>query len=175
MTREFAPYDRALKLKQIGFDEPCLARWIEKDIRDGGGLKLEIWNDEDTEYEVKSSTKAPTWQSAFRWFREPKNGSLDHLDFMYEYLKDDSMSYEQAELACLDKLIEIATKQQEKWKTVVEFLESVEVDKFARDCIKHRYNSYGENITSETQKLDTIYGFKQGFQKAIELLKQQEK
>jgi hypothetical protein len=59
-------------------------------------------------------------------------------------------------------------------KTAVEFLESVEVDKFAKDCIKHRHNSYGENITSETQKLDTIYGFKQGFQKAIELLKQQE-
>jgi phosphopantetheinyl transferase (holo-ACP synthase) len=57
-------------------------------------------------------------------------------------------------------------------KTAVDFLESVEVDKFAKDCIKHRYNSYGENITSETQKLDTIYGFKQGFQKAIELLKQ---
>jgi hypothetical protein len=59
-------------------------------------------------------------------------------------------------------------------KTAVEFLESVEVDKFAKDSIKHRYNIYGENITSETQKLDTIYGFKQGFQKAIELLKQQE-
>ena len=55
--------------------------------------------------------------------------------------------------------------------TAVEFLESVEVDKFAKDSIKHRYNSYGENTTSETQKLDTIYGFKQGFQKAIELLK----
>ena len=55
--------------------------------------------------------------------------------------------------------------------TAVEYLESVEVDKFAKDSIKHRYNSYGENITSETQKLDTIYGFKQGFQKAIELLK----
>jgi hypothetical protein len=59
--------------------------------------------------------------------------------------------------------------------TAVEYLESVEVDKFAKDSIKHRYNSYGENITSETQKLDTIYGFKQGFQKAIELLKKQEK
>ena len=59
-------------------------------------------------------------------------------------------------------------------ESAVEFLESVEVDKFAKGCIKHRYNSYGENITSETQKLDTIYGFKQGFQKAIELLKQQD-
>jgi len=24
MKKEFLPYDRALKLKQLGFDEPCL-------------------------------------------------------------------------------------------------------------------------------------------------------
>jgi hypothetical protein len=35
---------------------------------------------------------------------------------MYEYLKYESISYEQAELACLEKLIEIVelTKQQEQ-------------------------------------------------------------
>lgn len=47
----------------------------------------------------------------------------------------------------------------------------VDVEKLARNYIKHRYNSYGENITSETQKLDTIYGFKEGFNKAMELNK----
>jgi hypothetical protein len=47
----------------------------------------------------------------------------------------------------------------------------VDVEKLARNCIKHRYNKYGENITSETQKLDTIYGFKEGFSKAMELNK----
>jgi hypothetical protein len=47
----------------------------------------------------------------------------------------------------------------------------VDVEKLARNCIKHRYNKYGENITSETQKLDTIYGFKDGFNKAMELNK----
>jgi hypothetical protein len=47
----------------------------------------------------------------------------------------------------------------------------VDVEKLARNCIKHRYNKYGENITSETQKLDTIYGFKEGFNKSIDLSK----
>jgi hypothetical protein len=52
-----------------------------------------------------------------------------------------------------------------------EIFRVVDVEKLARNCIKHRYNKYGENITSETQKLDTIYGFKDGFNKAMELNK----
>jgi len=52
-----------------------------------------------------------------------------------------------------------------------EIFRVTDVEKLARNCIKHRYNKYGENITSETQKLDTIYGFKEGFNKAMELNK----
>jgi len=124
MTKEFVSYDIALKLKKLGFDEPCLARWIEKDSRDGGGLKLEIWNDEDTVFEVKSWTKAPTWQSAFRWFREQgfisevTSLSNDEYEFYikwsfaYSFLSDIYKTYEKAELACLDKLIEIVRRKQ---------------------------------------------------------------
>ena len=124
MTKEFESYDIALKLKKLGFDEPCLARWIEKDSRDGGGLKLEIWNDEDTVFEVKSWTKAPTWQSAFRWFREQgfisevTSLSNDEYEFYikwsfaYSFLSDIYKTYEEAELACLDKLIEIVRRKQ---------------------------------------------------------------
>lgn len=92
MKKEFVPYELALKLKAIGFDEECFATH--------GYLELYINTDD-------GHLKAPLFQQVFRWFREPKNGSLNHLDFMYEYLKDDSMSYEEAELACLTKLIEI--------------------------------------------------------------------
>ena len=124
MTKEFVSYDIALKLKKLGFDEPCLARWIEKDSRDGGGLKLEIWNDEDTVFEVKSWTKAPTWQSAFRWFREQgfisevTSLSNDEYEFYikwsfaYSFLSDIYKTYEEAELACLEKLIEIVERKQ---------------------------------------------------------------
>jgi hypothetical protein len=123
---EFLPYDRALKLKQLGFDEPCLARWIEKSSRDGGGINLEIWNDENTVYEVKSSTGVPLFQQAFRWFREMgfriHFSSHDHNfhDFYLQWSPEKSVlsdiynTYEEMELACLDKLIEIMeTKQLE--------------------------------------------------------------
>jgi hypothetical protein len=47
----------------------------------------------------------------------------------------------------------------------------VDVEKLAKSSIKHVYNKYGENITSGSQKLDTIYGYKEGFNKAMELNK----
>ena len=138
MKQEFVPYELAVKLKQLGFDEPCLASWIEKDSRDGGGINLEIWNDENTEYVVKSSTNVPLFQQAFRWFREKHNlisviTTTPSFDTMYaskykshtyfqfkpfkrvdgKYLINDT--YEEAELAALDKLIKIVeSKKQEQ-------------------------------------------------------------
>jgi hypothetical protein len=102
--KEFVPYKLALKLKKLGLNEDCFA-FYESDN------KLIIQNCKVTDFNSDSlQCVAPLFQQVFRWFREPKNGSLNHLDFMYEYLKYDSMSsmsYEEAELACLTKLIEI--------------------------------------------------------------------
>jgi hypothetical protein len=42
MEKEFIPYEQALALKELGFDEKCFATWIERDIRDGGGIVLEM-------------------------------------------------------------------------------------------------------------------------------------
>jgi hypothetical protein len=92
MTSEFIPYDLALRLKALGFDEPCMA---SRDMGNGNGL-----------------IQIPIYQQAFRWFRNVENGSYNHLDFMYEYLKDESITYEEAELACLIKLIEIVESKQ---------------------------------------------------------------
>ena len=120
MDKEFVPYELAVKLKALGFDEPCLAQWIEKDSREGGGIKLEIWNDEDTIFEVKSWTKAPLYQQAFRWFREKHDLfcwiEKFHVDETYIFqippanftkVQGHYITYEEAELACLEKLIEI--------------------------------------------------------------------
>ena len=133
MKREFAPYELAVRLEVLGFDKPCFGQWLEKDEREGGGIVLEMWNDEDTYFEVKSSTKAPTFSQAFRWFRE-KYGLQGYVysttvrggkegkhfsDYCWHingidmpFLSTDSrdmenVSYEEAELACLTKLIEI--------------------------------------------------------------------
>jgi hypothetical protein len=124
MEKEFVTYELALRMKQLGFDEPCFAVWIEKDSRDGGGLKLEIWNDEDTEYEVKSSTKAPLFQQAFRWFREKYNlnrsiitnglGEWDYTLDGFNYAGRIWDIYEEAELACLERLIEIVEQNSKQ-------------------------------------------------------------
>lgn len=41
MEREFCPYEIAIALKKLGFDEkPCFGIWIERDRRDGGGIVI---------------------------------------------------------------------------------------------------------------------------------------
>lgn len=123
MEKEFVPYELAVKLKALGFDEHelCFAHWIERDERDGGGVKLEMWNDEDTYYEVKSLIKAPTFSQAFRFFRKKYKlsglieiGTHKYSFIIFDEAKDSrkitsSMNGtpEEAELACLQKLIEI--------------------------------------------------------------------
>jgi len=111
MIKEFVPYELALKLKQLGFDEPCIATH--------GYLELYI-NTND------GHLKAPLFQQAFRWFRE-KGFLIDvtslnsdeyefyiQWSFAYSHLSDIYKTYEEAELACIDKLIELETfKQQE--------------------------------------------------------------
>ena len=130
MKNEFLPYDRALKLKQLGFDEPCFARFnndgdlliahTEKYIIDNGVDRSEFF------------TLAPLFQQASRWFREihgldsfcrqqTTNGhsywkisKLNTQDKVLGY-SNFTNTYEEAELACLDKLIEIVeTNQQEQ-------------------------------------------------------------
>jgi hypothetical protein len=125
MIKEFVPYELAVKLKALGFDEPCFARFnndgdlliahTEKYIIDNGVDRSEFF------------TLAPLFQQAFRWFRK-KEFLIDvtslnsneyefyiQWSFAYSHLSDIYKTYEEAELACLDKLIEIVeTKQQEQ-------------------------------------------------------------
>ena len=116
MKNEFLPYDRALKLKELGFDEPCIATH--------GYLELYINTDD-------GHLKAPLFQQAFRWFRENYSlysligihpntkewySSYQNLNWSgketLDFIKTEDRrirfkTYEEAELACLDKLIEI--------------------------------------------------------------------
>lgn len=111
MEKEFVPYALAVKLKALGFDEECFG-YYHVNVGYTKGYAF-CYFDKPKRFKDGFDLLAPTFSQAFRWFREPKNGSLNHLDFMYEYLKDDSMSYEEAELACLTKLIEIKSRQDD--------------------------------------------------------------
>jgi hypothetical protein len=102
MSKDFIPYQEALELKELGFDESCFGKYDVYGVFD----HILFYHNHDVETEYVGCS-APLYQQAFRWFRKSENGSLNHLDFMYEYLKDDSMSYEEVELECVKKLIEI--------------------------------------------------------------------
>ena len=70
MKKEFIPYEQALELKKLGFDEPCFYPFtnfsdLEWSKVDSCYADFKNWNDK--RYGVVS---APLYQQAFRFFRE---------------------------------------------------------------------------------------------------------
>jgi hypothetical protein len=137
MEKEFIPYEQALALKELGFDEPCFGYYVGKD--------KEVYMSNETlsapfqfRLESKTTFVAPTYQQAFRWFREKYNlrgfigfrpnvkqfdchiydMSLSGKEYVKqrtteEYNKDPKVgTYEESELECLKKLIEIVKKNE---------------------------------------------------------------
>jgi hypothetical protein len=127
MNKEFVPYEEALALKELGFDEPCLGAFIGKE------LKIFSFSNDLKGYtnDANLIIGAATYQQAFRWFREkydlqcwPEVTGSDRYSCRYDgnddigkryvgYLRDNLnnilfyKTYEEAELVCLIKLIEI--------------------------------------------------------------------
>jgi len=132
MQNEFLPYDRALKLKEFGFDEPCFVLYKASNNNQLAYAPHGITTNSQLSQGDSSNIAAPLFQQAFRWFRE-KYGlltyvgsrTLDNGDTIYipngrtipdtvknGFIVDNltyvtKKTYEEAELACLDKLIEI--------------------------------------------------------------------
>lgn len=149
MNKEFLTYEESIALKQLGFDELCLGYYNHKEVLLLATPSLDrtylpfyyknskirglanIFSSKKTEDKFVST---PTYQQAFRWFRE--NYSLQHeitrqgirywLLTIYdidkttpngvfngkkyqldEELTNEPTTYEKAELECLKKLIEL--------------------------------------------------------------------
>jgi len=115
IRKDFITYELALELKQLGFDEPCFA-WYDSARQDI--LNYYHANNSDG-WLVGNNCSAPTYSQAFRWFREKYNlcanvaryEDEEENNFLY-YIDDDDIeeefnTYEEAELACLRRLIEI--------------------------------------------------------------------
>jgi hypothetical protein len=121
--KDFAPYQPSLDMKELGFDEPCLSYFDSR-------LEHQIGNFDFREvsgYKESTSALSPLYQQAFRWFREKHNllndvgisahrrndvkkwmYSIIYLDKnTYIYSEETYNTYEEAESACLDRLIEI--------------------------------------------------------------------
>jgi hypothetical protein len=136
MEKEFIPYTEALALKELGFDEPCLSVYtiVEKlRVPTKFSIVNNILNGEyNDDFIPVIKCVAPTWQQAFRWFREKYHiigevkfkGGKTTKTAWYDYIiyseidwddknpNEQWKKYEEAELACLEKLIEIVENQK---------------------------------------------------------------
>jgi hypothetical protein len=123
MEKEFIPYEQALELKELGFDEPCIA-FYEPNNEEVMIVGLsQRYNDPSLLYVTDFC--APLYQQSFRWFREKYGleGVVQRAnDFIWykwiinRYTEDNKKyvddwwefkTYEESELACIKKLIEI--------------------------------------------------------------------
>ena len=128
IEKEFIPYEQALALKELGFNEDCFGwyNWTGKDLSLTNNSYVDI-----------NPTPAPLFSQAFRWFREKyglvhtvysnASGYIWELHYNQEkggtHICDSGESgdcemsgmfttYEKAELECLKKLIEIVKKEK---------------------------------------------------------------
>jgi len=126
MNKEFVTYQIALDMKSIGFGEPCLAYYNKKELFSF----TQICNEPLKGHYIKMSNRlcAPLYQQAFRWFREKYDidvvigvaydkGKTFYLRIEtsptsgYQYFDSKFKTYEEAELACLIKLIELVKEK----------------------------------------------------------------
>ena len=132
MEKEFVPYELALKMKQLGFDEECIACYQKSAVIGNDNILPISFTNMASDFNDYEYSKlgvpfysAPTWQQAFRWFREKYKihhrvdiqdlsenlydyEILEVLDgFNDTYTGSSFKSYEEAQTACLANLIEI--------------------------------------------------------------------
>jgi hypothetical protein len=115
MENEFISYQQALELKELGFDEPCLGIHYNEGLNPSFMVASQYGEHGAT---ANGGILAPLYQQAFRWFRKKYElySFVFKFDegFGYETYKEGVTqtnesfeTYEEAELACLIKLIEI--------------------------------------------------------------------
>jgi len=128
MEKEFIPYEQALALKELGFDEKCISVYLTHS-KQPYPIYRPYTNNENTDEVLR-----PTFSQAFRFFREkfrlhsfidiyPTNDEPDRCWYMIRHydrsVGDDKdivsgffVNQEKAELGCLIRLINIVKEQK---------------------------------------------------------------
>ena len=131
MEKQFLTYELAVELKKLGFGESCFGYYTVDEVLNFDSLKMFKGSDLTTLTSQSDwTTLAPLWQQAFRFFREKyglhyiicKNIQMDGYGYreviLIPYMEENKntifKTYEEAELACIRKLIEIAKEQNVK-------------------------------------------------------------
>lgn len=128
MEKEFVPYEQALALKELGFNEPCAACYGSYTHKTSN-LFLNINNPVNIGTLVREKTgfnrptfyvKTPTFSQAFRWLLilVNKNKHFSNKwtisyneDYYSLFLGGCNMEVFKGELECLKKLIEIVKEK----------------------------------------------------------------
>ena len=124
MEKEFVPYQQALELKELGFDEPCFGKFYHNHLEIGGSWLNSEFNKDKKDGNI--FTSAPLYQQVFKWFREKHSlfHSIDPLGYnmclglvgQLGKLKPCNVPnygiYEEAELECIKELIKIVKQQK---------------------------------------------------------------
>jgi hypothetical protein len=124
MNKEFIPYEQALELKQLGFNELCLFYYTDNE-------SLRIYHQSEIYDDLVG---APLYQQAFRWFRD-RHGLYADLfvddDQTFGFcvssfaeegrcrldkpIKRQFSTYKESELECIKFLIEIVERKPEAY------------------------------------------------------------
>jgi hypothetical protein len=123
MDKDFTLYEEAFELKQLGFDEPCNTCYDKLEMVASYGASVFDYKNYNTSGYMVSR---PTFSQAFRWFRENYNIDISINTVYSKYNENTSKkyggvidnesvftnvgfhdTYEEAEFACLKKLIKI--------------------------------------------------------------------
>ena len=125
MENEFVTYTQALALKELGFDKPCFRYIYTGDTGNNIDRYEEVEPSRAINYNHDSlCISQPLKQQVFRWFREKygywsyiKEATKGTCRFNIEKFDEKFFnsglfgSYEDAESACIDKLIEMVKKK----------------------------------------------------------------
>jgi hypothetical protein len=179
MESLFCPYEQALALKELEFNEPCFGYYT------GDKMHLVIRPLMLRANELKSYVvTAPTFSQCFRWFREKygyyypihrtTNNSNQVLYSVGPYAVV-YFTYEEAELDCLKRLIKIVMKKdkQDLYKDKVEIsvLALIEIKRAFRVLIQSK-ESYinkvyaDDNVFTALDELKKTYS--EYFKKPLE-------
>lgn len=120
MEKQFLNYEQSLALKELRFNEPCVAYYQNNAL-----VYTSIVSQNTNSFWINTNNiiSAPLKQQAFKFFREKYNlhhvviwnSDTNNFDaglfgkLITPFLEEDTVftSYEEAEEACINKLIEI--------------------------------------------------------------------
>ena len=120
----FVPYQIAVDMKSIGFNEPCFGFYRKE--------KLYLCDYKNVNEEKISIISAPLYQQAFKFFKERYNfiseinvySTSDGYSYTFKILckkytpykeaNNAWVTYEETELECIKKLIEMTKEQNVK-------------------------------------------------------------